>query len=390
MNYKDTAIAKAMKAHRDVLVLDSYHLGISRIMDENQLLHEELEHFKMRCTNLKDDYRYLWSSLMDQKCPIISSVVVSNVGSASSSSLGVSSMDFSKFCTHGITFTSPRPNTMGTKSLQKSQTEVKKPPQLHSVTYASVASIHTFQRSPLVSQMSPPSNVTTNSSSHPCCGPVVTFRVRCDEQSWPKFPETIYELKNLISLAGEPTAEGGSALRIIKRMCVDAHATPRDEKTPIQKWILMNWRNPYMYANINMFQADIKLNSCINDPIDVWFDYFCTHPHSWPKCVHKDLKERSVMSDLIANQAVACMRPTESASAKNDFVAQVINMFSSPSMYQQLLEKNGFTVALSITYTVFTGPITVDNVVLHFARSGTTPKVAINNFEPWAQHYKEC
>lgn len=395
MNYKDTAIAEAMKARRDdsdLLVLDSYRLGISRMMDENRSLREELERFKMRWTNLEDDYRYLWSSLMNQKCPIMSSVAcVSDVGSASSSSSSVSSMNsFSEFRTHGITFTSPGPNAMETESLQKSQMQVKKPPQPHSATYASVASTHTSQRSPPVSQMLLPSNVTTNSSSGPCCGPVVAFRVRRDKQGRPKFPKTIHELKDLMSLAGEPTAEGGSALSIIKKMCLDAHATPREDKTPIQKWILMNWRNPYTPANANMSQADIKPNPRIDDPVDIWFDYLCTHPHSWPKGVRKDPKGRPVMSDLIANRAVARMRPTESASVRNDFVAQVTDMFSSPGMYQQLLEKNGFTVAPLITYTVFTGPITVDDVALHFARSGITPSVAMNNFEPWARHYKEC
>ena len=217
----------------------------------------------------------------------------------------------------------------------------------------------------------------------------MSFRVRHNEQGQPKFPETIYELKDLMSLAGELTAEGGSALRIIKRICVDAHATPYKEKTLIQKWILMNWRNPYVHANINMFQADIKLNPCINNPVDIWFDYLCTHFYSWSKGVCKDLKGRLFMSDLIANWAVAHIRPTKSASAKNNFVAQVIDMFSSPSIYQQLLEKNGFTVALLITYTVFTGPIIVDNIALHFVRSRTIPKVVMNKFEPWAQHYKK-
>jgi len=84
------------------------------------------------------------------------------------------------------------------------------------------------------------------------------------------------------------------------------------------------------------------------------------------------------------------MRPTESTSARNDFVAQVTDMFSSPGMYQQLLKGNNFTVASLISFPVFTGPITVEDVALHFAKSGVTPSMAMKNFEPWAQHYKEC
>jgi len=218
---------------------------------------------------------------------------------------------------------------------------------------------------------------------------MVAFRLRRDKQVQSRFPTTINELKDLMSLAGESTAEGYSALSIIKKMCLDAHATPREEKTPIQKWILINWRNPYSSAHTNS-EADIKSNPRIDDPVEVWFEYLCTHPHSWPKGVRKDAKNRPLMSDLIANRAVARMRPTESTSARNDFVAQVTDMFSSPGMYQQLLKGNNFTVASLISFPVFTGPITVEDVALHFAKSGVTPSMAMKNFEPWAQHYKEC
>jgi len=64
-------------------------------------------------------------------------------------------------------------------------------------------------------------------------------------------------------------------------------------------------------------------------------------------------------------------------------------MFSSPGMYRQLLEKNDFTVASLISFPIFTGPITVEDVALHFARSGVTPSMAMKNFEPWAQQYKK-
>jgi len=51
INYKNTTVANAMKAYRDnsnLLVLNSYYLGIFRMMDKNQLLYEKLKCFKMR------------------------------------------------------------------------------------------------------------------------------------------------------------------------------------------------------------------------------------------------------------------------------------------------------------------------------------------------------
>jgi hypothetical protein len=193
-----------------------------------------------------------------------------------------------------------------------------------------------------------------------------------------------------MALAGKPTPEGAAALALVKKVCLNAHATPRESKTFIHKWVLINWRNPYATVNSDVSPADVKPNPRIDDPVPVWFDYLCTHPHSWPKGVRKDADGKPIMSDLIANRAVARMRPTESPSLRNDFIAQVTDMFSSPGMYQEFLEKNNFTVSPEVTYEAFTGPVTVESVALHFASSGFTPADVANNFEPWAKHYKEC
>lgn len=381
-NLKDVTITEAIKSRRDEterLVLDGYRLGISQMMDENRSLSEELEYVKMKWANLRDDYINLWSSLTHSGYPATSPaacVLPVDVGLASSSSSSSSSRTFVESCSHGTATTLSGSHAMGTHSLQNNQIEKSR------ATYASVAS----QSSPQVNRNPLSSDIT---ASDPNCGPMVAPRLRCDKQVQSRFPTTIQELKDLMSLAGESTVEGYSALSVIKKMCLDAHATPREEKTPIQKWILINWRNPYSSAHTNS-EADIKSNPRIDDHVEVWFDYLCTHSHSWPKGVRKDSKNRPFMSDLIANRAVARMRPTESASARNDFVAQVTDMFSSPGMYQQLLKINNFTVAPLISFPVFTGPITVEDVALHFARSGVTPSMAMKNFEPWAQQYKNC
>ena len=127
----------------------------------------------------------------------------------------------------------------------------------------------------------------------------------------------------------------------IKKMCLDTHATPCEEKTLIHKCILINRRNPYSSAHTKS-EADIKSNPRIDDYVDVWFDHLCTHLQPWPKGVRKD-SNRPFMSDLIVNRAIARMRPTESASVRNDFVAQshryVFQSWNVPSAAKEELHR---------------------------------------------------
>lgn len=205
-----------------------------------------------------------------------------------------------------------------------------------------------------------------------------------------KYPKTMKELKDLMELAREPTSEGTAALSIVKNYCSRAHNTPREQKTFMQRWVLMNWKNPHATdSSASTAAADAKPNPRIDDPVDVWYEYLCAHPHSWPKGVRKDGLNRPIMSDLIANRAVARMRPTESAASRTDFVAHVTDIFAIPGMYKQLLEENGLTVTPGVSYQPFAGPINVETIVRHFAESGLTPAEAMKNFEPWAKHYKE-
>ncbi len=193
-----------------------------------------------------------------------------------------------------------------------------------------------------------------------------------------------------MELAREPTNEGAAALSIVKSFCSRAHNTPRDDKNFMQRWVLMNWKNPYAMGSApSKLAADAKPNPRIDDPVDVWYEYLCAHPHSWPKGVRKDALGKPIMSDLVANRAVARMRPTESAASRNDFIAHVTDIFAIPGMYKQLLEENNLAVTPEVSYKPFTGPISIDTIVRHFAESGLTPADATKNFEPWAQNYKE-
>lgn len=394
-NNEERSIAEAMKIRRetqDLFFLDGYRLGLTQMMDENHSLRQELERVKRKYTTLEGDYKHLRISLADRSSPTsspaarITPSLTGSAGARSSCSSSVSSL--ADYRMHGVTFTELEPLSMKREIYEENG--VGNLPQQPVATYASVVSTLTSQNPPSNNQTPLSSNPSINPPPGHPPGPVPAFRLRRDKQGRLRFPKTIHELRDLMTIAGESTTDGAAALTVIKKMCLDAHATPRESKTSLQKWILMNWRNPYTIANANVSSADVKPNPRIDDPVEVWFDYLCHHPHSWPKGVRKDTNGKPFMTDLIANRAVARMRPTESASLRNDFIAQVTDMFASPGMYQHLLEKHKFTVAPQVSYNVFTGPVTVESVALHFARSGFTPADATNNFEPWAKHYKEC
>jgi hypothetical protein len=258
------------------------------------------------------------------------------------------------------------------------------------LTYASVASTHASQNNPThyPSTLSAKLLDHTPPSGSPSPENLPAYS-RCSKPLL-RQPKTIAELKDLIALAGDTTPEGDKALAIVKRVCFGAHNTPRELKTGLQKFALTHWRNPLTTSLTQSSSVMAKSNPRLGDPVEVWYDYLCTHPHSWPKGVRKDADGKPVMSDLIASRAVAQMRPTESASLRNDFNNQVADMFSIPGMYQHLIEQNGFAFASQVTFELFTGLVTVEGVAQHFSRCGFTLEDATKNFEPWAKHWKEC
>ena len=59
-------------------------------------------------------------------------------------------------------------------------------------------------------------------------------------------PKTVGQLQSLMITAHKPGNNG--ALAKIKAMCTEAHSTPRELKTELQKYLFSNWRNPNLFT----------------------------------------------------------------------------------------------------------------------------------------------
>lgn len=421
MNQNDPSLAKAIGARResqDTFFMDGFGEGmrherennselkkLQTLLDitanaledcvaENDSLHRELDRLKQQVANLEEEPRRLRGSVTGQSDPTVNlsphappSISGSLDTGSRNSSMG-SSVELQRCMVEDINYISSRPPVANTEpcdaNTSHAMVSLNDGCTTHSAgqptsTYASVASVH-------VSKNLTSHNISPRfNPSSPNLAPRNQHERQCV-----KYPKTMKELKDLMELAHEQTAEGAAALSIVKNVCSRAHSTPRDSKTFMQRWVLMNWKNPYASTSTPTTPVEVKANPRIDDPVEVWYEYLCTHPHSWPKGVRKDALGRPVMSDLAANRAVARMRPTESAAMRNDYISHVTDIFAIPGMYKQLLEKNNFTIASEVTYRTFVGVITADTIAQHFADSGFTPEDATNKFEPWAKHYKEC
>ncbi|XP_006459285.1 hypothetical protein AGABI2DRAFT_191285 [Agaricus bisporus var. bisporus H97] len=412
INQADASIIKAMKTgheHQDIFFMDGFGEGLRHkssstaevthlkeelnttkhafedCVAENELLRSELDQVKLKLFHIKEESRQIRHSLLSQSSPIPSlsppSLSSSHGTRSPGSSIG-SSLELQRNINEDMN--RPQSKQLMAPLTTEQEGTFSHPARQLSTTYASVVSDvpqipHTYN---ITSQPSP--NATPSISRTSNAQPLSR------NHPYIKYPRTMKELKDLMDLAHEQTAEGVAALSIVKSVCSRAHGTPRESKSFMQRWVLMNWKNPYAATTASATSMGAKANPRIDDSVDVWFDYLCTHPHSWPKGVRKDAIGRPVMSDLIANRAVARMRPTESAAMRNDFISHVTDMFAVPGMYQHLLERNNFTVASEVTYNTFSGIVTPDTIAQHFADSGFMPEDAEHNFEPWAKYYKKC
>ncbi|TFK40220.1 hypothetical protein BDQ12DRAFT_721681 [Crucibulum laeve] len=215
----------------------------------------------------------------------------------------------------------------------------------------------------------------------------------------PRNPKNIRQLRSLMNAAHQPGNDG--ALAKIKGLCAEAHSTPREQKTELQRYLLSNWRNPspagdtsYSTSTVMRFpQLPIKVNPRMDDPVEVWYEYLCAHPASWPKGVRRDSQQRPVMSDLKASRTVARLRPDVDSSgnvtSRSEFMTRVIELLSQTGMYAELIRKNDIRISLVESFKPYlsSSPITIEDVVRHFANCGVTIDVAIQQLEPWALNY---
>ncbi|KAJ7472141.1 hypothetical protein FB451DRAFT_1339696 [Mycena latifolia] len=221
-------------------------------------------------------------------------------------------------------------------------------------------------------------------------------------------PQTLRQLQYLMNRAHQPGND--VALAKVKTLCAEAHQTPREEKSELQRYILANWRNPEQSASGSRSVSPPPLplllpnqellppranNPRMEDPVEVWHAYLTTHQGSWPRGVRRAPDGSPHIGDLKASRTVARLRPAIGANgdttARTEFMACAAQLFASPGMYQDLLRRDGLTVAPGVSYrphraTQFS--ITAAEVARHFAASGVSVEEAIAELEPWAQEYQ--
>ncbi|KAJ7123816.1 hypothetical protein C8R43DRAFT_958967 [Mycena crocata] len=221
-------------------------------------------------------------------------------------------------------------------------------------------------------------------------------------------PKTLRQLQYLMNRAHQPGND--DCLAKVKMLCAEAHQTPREEKTELQRYILHNWRNPETSGSSsisvtppppplllpNQALLSPKANNPrMEDPVEVWHAYLTTHRGSWPRGVRRASNGSPHIGDLKASRTVARLRPVigekGDTSARNEFMACAAQLFASPGMYQDLLRRNALAVVPVVSYKPYRATqfsITAVEVARHFAASGVSVQEAVEELEPWAQEYQ--
>ncbi|KAF7295272.1 hypothetical protein MIND_01066300 [Mycena indigotica] len=223
-----------------------------------------------------------------------------------------------------------------------------------------------------------------------------------------RMPKTLRQLQLLMSKAHQPGNE--DTLTRIKVLCTEAHNTPRERKTEMQRYILANWRNPepatapsssyghsqppLLLGPHHSVQPHVN-NPRADDPTEVWHAYLTVHQGSWPRGVRREADGSPHFDDLKASRTVARLRPTGGDSSfRNEWMSCVVGMFATPGMYADLLRREGLVVApghmaVRRPYSASNGEtIRVEDVVRHFADAGVTVVDAEREIEAWAREYQ--
>lgn len=211
-----------------------------------------------------------------------------------------------------------------------------------------------------------------------------------------KTPKTIKQIQSLIKAANEPG--NYSALTKVKAMCSDAHKTPREQKSEVQRYLLTNWRSPAWENPSAPPRTTTSLNNPrLDDPVECWVAYYAANPGSCPKGIRFDVDGQPLYSDMRASRTVARIRPTiqlndpESREARQRFMAIVTELFSIPGEYENLLRRAAYSVCPRMTYVPYTckaEDMTDIGIACHFASCGVTITMADSELGPWACEYK--
>ncbi|KAJ7074235.1 hypothetical protein C8F01DRAFT_1099730 [Mycena amicta] len=222
-----------------------------------------------------------------------------------------------------------------------------------------------------------------------------------------RMPKTLRQLQLLMSKAHQPGNE--ESLARVKILCTDAHQTPRDRKTDMQRYILANWRNPDpVGTSSSSFKPPLLLGPNhsvqahgppnMSDPTEIWHAYLTVHPGSWPRGVRREADGAPHFDDLKASRTVARLRPAlgpdGDATMRNEWMTCAVGMFAAPGMYADLLRREGLVVAPSnmaargAANVSGMDMIRAEDVARHFAEAGITVIEAERELEPWAREYQ--
>ncbi|KAI6042468.1 hypothetical protein EDC04DRAFT_2658247 [Pisolithus marmoratus] len=210
-----------------------------------------------------------------------------------------------------------------------------------------------------------------------------------------KPPKSIKQIQSLIKAAHQPG--NYQALTKVKALCSEAHKTPREQKTEVQRFLLSTWRTPDWEHPSSVPKVPAPMNNPrLEDPVEVWVAYYTANPSSCPKGVRRDAEGRPNIYDMRASRRVARLRPQvhpndpESREARQQFMTVVTDLFREQGAYENILRRGAFSVSPHVDFVPYVGiaeGITRESVARHFAACGVTITVADNELGPWAQQY---
>lgn len=207
--------------------------------------------------------------------------------------------------------------------------------------------------------------------------------------------KSIRHIQSLIKAAHQPG--NYQALTKVKALCSEAHRTPREQKTEVQRYLLSTWRTPDWEHPTSIPKLLVPLNNPrLEDPVDLWVAYYAANPSSCPKGIRRDADGKPFTTDMRASRTVARLRPVvfpndpESREARQTFMSVVTELFSEPARYENILRREAFSVSPQLSYIPYVGPadaITSESLARHFAVCGVTIPMADNELGPWAREY---
>ncbi|KAF9223616.1 hypothetical protein BS17DRAFT_704560, partial [Gyrodon lividus] len=207
--------------------------------------------------------------------------------------------------------------------------------------------------------------------------------------------KTIKQIQSLIKAAHQPG--NYQALTKVKALCSEAHRTPREQKTEVQRYLLSTWRTPDWEHPTSVPKLPAPLNNPrLEDPVECWVAYYTANPSSCPKGIRRDADGKPSTADMRASRTVARLRPlvhlndTDSREARQKFMAVVTELFSELGGYENILRRGAFSVSPQVGYAPYVGAaedVSKESVARHFAMCGVTIPMADNELTPWAREY---